>query len=328
MFDQTEGTLVVQQQQQNWKPVEHGEEGFDAPGRRTPFEEIEIGKVVGPISWRLSKRMIDRQVIITSEFDDWHVKSSPYGDPVATIWTSYRAERRLLSDYVNVRGLVVGVDFESFHPLQAGMYWLTVSITEKWQAKGRDFFKYEVICTDESGREMYRLRRTNVMQFRNTEGQAREYEVEKADTGRQDEPTVSRDTPIGHELEPVPLDLTNGAIVAMEMGSFSHPDAPRNIHSDHEAAAREGLPALVGAGPHMASPISHMMLNSFRAGWTEGGKLDIRFKMLGLPGQLLAKGVVKSKADEGPSVRVHCDVWVENQDGDILVAGQASALVS
>jgi hypothetical protein len=39
-----------------------------------------------------------------------------------------------------------------------------------------------------------------------------------------------------------------------------------------------------------------------------------------------ARGRVREELNEGTRTRVHCDVWVEKDDGTKVVVGEASAL--
>lgn len=102
----------------------------------------------------------------------------------------------------------------------------------------------------------------------------------------------------------------------------------KTIHTDYDAAAKEGLPAPVAIGPQVAALTFRQLRLSFGAGWVVGGKYDLTFrKPVFVTDFCVARGVVTRTESEGGKLRVHCDVWIENQKGDKVIAGTASGLV-
>jgi len=102
----------------------------------------------------------------------------------------------------------------------------------------------------------------------------------------------------------------------------------KTIHTDYEAAAREGLPAPVAIGPQVAALTFRQLRLSFGAGWVVGGRYDLTFrKPVFVTDFCVARGAVTRVEPEGDKLRVHCDVWVENQKSEKVIAGTASGLV-
>lgn len=102
----------------------------------------------------------------------------------------------------------------------------------------------------------------------------------------------------------------------------------KTIHTDYEAAAREGLPAPVAIGPQVAALIFRQMRLCFGEGWIAGGKFDLSFrKPIFVTDFCVARGVITKTEKDGDRLRVHCDVWIENQKGDKVIAGTTSGLV-
>src|SRR5579875_822139 len=104
----------------------------------------------------------------------------------------------------------------------------------------------------------------------------------------------------------------------------------QTIHTDVEAARREGLEAPVAVGPQVASLIFRQLRTAFGKGWLEGGNCELTFRRPVLVTDFcVAKGVVKNVSPESDGrTRVHCDVWIENQRGEKVIVGTASGLVS
>src|ERR1043166_8613299 len=103
----------------------------------------------------------------------------------------------------------------------------------------------------------------------------------------------------------------------------------RTIHTDREAAPREGLPAPVAVGPQVAALIFRQLRACFESGWIEGGKCALTFRRpVYVTDFCTAKGVVTKRDEGSEGVRLHCDVWIENQAGEKVIVGNASGLVS
>lgn len=102
----------------------------------------------------------------------------------------------------------------------------------------------------------------------------------------------------------------------------------KTIHTDYEAAAKEGLPAPVAIGPQVAALTFRQLRLCFGMGWIVGGRHDLTFrKPVFVTDFCVARGVVTKTEQEGDKLRVHCDVWVENQKKDKVIVGTASGLV-
>jgi acyl dehydratase len=101
------------------------------------------------------------------------------------------------------------------------------------------------------------------------------------------------------------------------------------IHTDMEAARREGLPAPVATGPQVAALIFRQLRVCFGRGWIEGGRCELTFRRpVHVTDFCVARGVVKRREDGPDGVRLHCDVWIENQAGEKVIVGSASGPVA
>ena len=101
------------------------------------------------------------------------------------------------------------------------------------------------------------------------------------------------------------------------------------IHTDVDAAKREGLPAPVATGPQVAALIFRQLRACFGRGWIEGGRCELTFRRpVYVTDFCVARGVVKRREESADGVRLHCDVWIENQQGEKVIVGAASGLVA
>lgn len=131
---------------------------------------------------------------------------------------------------------------------------------------------------------------------------------------------ITKDVAAGYELPTVSKKF--------RLEDFKRGDE-KTIHTDYEAAAKEGLPAPVAIGPQVAALTFRQLRMCFGKGWIVGGKYDITFrKPVFVTDFCVARGVVTRTEAEGDKLRVHCDVWIENQRRDKVIAGTASGLVA
>src|SRR5665213_364893 len=101
------------------------------------------------------------------------------------------------------------------------------------------------------------------------------------------------------------------------------------IHTDMEAAKREGLPAPVATGPQVAALSFRQLRMCFGQGWIEGGRCELTFRRpVYVTDFCVARGVVKRHEESAEGVRLHCDVWIANAAGDKVIVGSASGLVA
>ena len=132
-------------------------------------------------------------------------------------------------------------------------------------------------------------------------------------------PVITRSVALGHELPTVSRQYR---LEDFKRGS------EKTIHTDYEAAAKEGLPAPVAIGPQIAALTFRQMRLSFGMGWMVGGRHDLTFrKPVFVTDFCVARGIVTKTEPVDDKLRVHCDVWVENQNKDKVIVGTASALV-
>ena len=131
---------------------------------------------------------------------------------------------------------------------------------------------------------------------------------------------LTTDSKVGYELPQVACQY--------KLEHFKRGDEA-TIHTDVEAARREGLSAPVATGPQVAALIFRQLRDSFGRGWVEGGHCELTFRRpVSVTDFCVAKGVVTGRDEGNHGVRLTCDVWIENQAGEKVIVGTASGLVS
>ncbi|MBN4083109.1 MaoC family dehydratase [bacterium AH-315-B06] len=123
--------------------------------------------------------------------------------------------------------------------------------------------------------------------------------------------------PVGEALESIDRDID------LEMcGVFFH--GRRSYHTDKQASEELGFDEVVVGGKMTMALIGQMLEQHFGRGYYEGGTLDVKFTNIVWPGdRVTAKGVI-TREEAG---HAHITVWMEKDDGTVVIVGSASASV-
>lgn len=102
---------------------------------------------------------------------------------------------------------------------------------------------------------------------------------------------------------------------------------PYSIHTDPEYARTKGFKGALVQAMMSTAYVSQMMTERFGEGFVKGGRINVAFTKPVYAGDTLTvHGRVKSRETEGQRTRVTVDVWCENEDGVMTMAGTASGL--
>jgi len=193
------------------------------------------------------------------------------------------------------------------------------TIVERYQKRGRDYIVNETdVVSAVDGRLLVRGR-THQSFLPPREAPAEGFVVDATTASRKPErepfPTAT-----GRELPAL-----RKQVDARRCWMFSGPG--RNYHTDRDAARQLGFPNIVVQGMMSTCFVAQLMQDAFARGWVEGGRMSVKLvNVLWVDEGVVARGRVREEVPEGDRVRVHCDVWVDKEDGTRILAGSASAL--
>ena len=98
------------------------------------------------------------------------------------------------------------------------------------------------------------------------------------------------------------------------------------LHFDEEFARETPFGGIIAHGMMSLAYVSEMMTEAFGAGWYESGELDTTFARPVRPGDTITTwGTVKGRTGVEGQIRVVCEVYCENQMGEIVLKGTATA---
>jgi len=212
-------------------------------------------------------------------------------------------------------------DWELFAPIPVGGSVTTRStIIDRYAKRGRDYVVNETDVIDASDGRLLVRGRTH-QSFLPPKDQTADtgYVVDEKTAGRK-QPPREFPTATGPRLTPV-----KKTVDQRRCWMFSGPG--RNYHTDREAAEKLGFPNIVVQGMMSTCFVSQVMQEAFGSGWLTGGKASLKLvNVLWVDESVHAYGQVREEVPEGTATRVHCDVWVEKDDGTRVIVGSASAL--
>ncbi len=212
-------------------------------------------------------------------------------------------------------------DWELFAPLPIGGRVRTRStIIDRFSKRGRDYVVNEVDYLD-ADHERLLVRGRTYQSFlpEGSRGGKGGYVVDASSAGKK-EPRPAFPTATGVDLVPV-----KKTVDARRCWMFSGPG--RNYHTDRAEAQKLGFPNIVVQGMMSTCFVAQVMQDTFGAGWMAGGRMSAKLtNVLWVDEAVTAFGKVREEVREGTRTRVHCDVWVEKDDGTRIALGSASAL--
>lgn len=103
----------------------------------------------------------------------------------------------------------------------------------------------------------------------------------------------------------------------------------QNIHTDHEYAKTQGLPAAIADGMHSTNWLNALLGQQFGEHYIRNGRLRTRYikpTLLDVP--LTPKAEVIERVADGEDVRYELKVWIEDPEGTELTIGDASVVVA
>jgi hypothetical protein len=215
-------------------------------------------------------------------------------------------------------------DWELFQAIPlAGSVRTRSTIVERYHKRGRDYVVNETDVLDAAdGRLLVRGRTHQSFLPLKKEGTAGEagFVVDERTAKEKKAPPAPFPTATGPELSPV-----KKTVDARRCWMFSGPG--RNYHTDADEARKLGFPNIVVQGMMSTCFVHQVMQDGFGMGWVEGGKASLKLtNVLWVDESVTARARVREELNEGTRTRVHCDVWVEKDDGTRVLVGEASAL--
>ncbi len=125
---------------------------------------------------------------------------------------------------------------------------------------------------------------------------------------------------LGSLLPPVSRQLSQEKIDRYAKASGDH----NPLHTDPEFAAGTDFKGTIAHGMLLLAYVSEMLTEAFGKRWPERGRLKVRFRAPGRPGDTITiEGRVTAKTE----AKMVCTLQCVNQRGEMLVSGEAEVIV-
>jgi hypothetical protein len=282
-------------------------------------QPAHVGRHCGSNEYEVTREVVD---FYADALDDHHPLYSQVAPPLLYHSECYKfvGEWYLKNLFGNLHAQQ---DWDLFGRIPVGSRVRSRStIIDRFSKRGRDYVVNETdLCDAESGRLLVRGRTFQSFLPPKSSDEDNRYVVDES-TARKKTPRPEFPTATGTDLAPV-----KKTVDARRCWMFSGPG--KNYHTDREQAEKLGFPNIVVQGMMSTCFISQVMQDAFGLGWIEGGKASIKLtNVLWVDESVSVCGKVREEVSEGARVRVHCDVWVDKDDGTRIALGTASALRS
>jgi len=277
-------------------------------------EPAFVGRYCGSHEYDVTREVVD---FYADALDDHHPLYAEVAPPLL-----YHSECYSFLGEWYLKNLIGNLhaqqDWEMFAPVRIGSRVRTRStIVDRYHKRGRDYVVNETDVIDADGRLCVRGR---THQSFLPEAPATEGFVVDEKSAANKAPRPPFPTGTGEMLEP-----RRKVVDLRRCWMFSGPH--RNYHNDVEEAKKLGFPNVVVQGMMTTCFASQVMLDRFGEGFLVGGKMSLKLtNVVWVDEVVTARAVVREIVPEGTRQRVHCDVWVEKDDGTRVLIGAASAV--
>ena len=134
---------------------------------------------------------------------------------------------------------------------------------------------------------------------------------------------ITRDTPVGYELQPLKKRATIQMMGSRLWGRFN----PN--HWNEEYAKATGLDAPIQTGEMTSAYIAEMCVNHLGAAMFTGARVVCKYIASTTAGEvIITHGVVREKHPDGAGTRFKVETWCENEAGEKKTVGWVEATVT
>jgi acyl dehydratase len=128
--------------------------------------------------------------------------------------------------------------------------------------------------------------------------------------------TITRDTPIGHELIGVKKKAAIQLMGSRVWGRFN----PN--HWDPVYAAETGLPAPIQTGEMSSAYLAEMCVNHFGRNFFSGARMSCKYVASTYANEVITThGIVRDKTPKGAGYRFSVEIWAQNEAGEKNTVG-------
>lgn len=138
---------------------------FDEKGKRTHYEDIEVGLYMGEMDWVIEPDMVTKQCQVDDDYNEFYMRDDTvFGGRIVPPQIAYRPPRWLVSRNYNIRGVFYKWEFENVRPMKPGQKMkISGYVTDKWIKNNKEFVQYDAQGVDEEGNVLFTTRRVHAL---------------------------------------------------------------------------------------------------------------------------------------------------------------------
>ena len=136
------------------------------PNGRAVAETLQIGEVVGEVAITITEAMVDAYAAAVGDFNPLFMQKDASGRRIAhpELLPKFAMDGLWMSIFERMPNIRAKQAYTYLEPVQVGRtYRATGCVAEKYEKRGRPFVVFEAIFKDESGKEVLRDRRTQLV---------------------------------------------------------------------------------------------------------------------------------------------------------------------
>lgn len=287
-----------------------------------------VGRHCGSNEYEVTKDVVS---FYADALDDHHPLQAEYAPPLLYHSECYKfvGEWYLKNLFGNLH---MQQDWWIFQPIPVGSRVRTRStIIDRYQKRGRDIVLNETDVFDAvDGRLLVRGHTHQSFLPPREDEEGKQHDAGEGGGGFVvDEKTAEQKKKAPRPPFPTATgpDLPSTVTTVDERRCWMFSGPGRNYHTDREQAKKLGFPNIVVQGMMSTCFVSRVMQDHFGMGWLQGGQMSVKLtNVLWVDETVTTHAKVREQVREGTRTRVHCDVWVDKQDGTKVILGSASAL--
>ena len=287
-------------------------------GRTHDPEEGYPGKDLGSRQFITSEKSLDNYFDGLELDRSWYFDDSLYGQPVAPSMTLTEVDGGFQgAGFKNNFGtLWMRQEWDIHAPIMPDQeYRVTSKVVDVYEHRNRTVTNQQVTLWSPDGEVMAQGHHHQSYLMDQSSGRVQLRDPKKKGGARRF--AVPEGDLIEGDPHPISLEMC---------GTFFHGNA--NYHTNKEAAEELGFNDVVVGGRMTMSLVGDLMDHHFGKGWYKGGRLDIKFANIVWPDDTVtAKAVITDESSEDGQTSANVAVWMEKQDGTVVIVGTARARV-
>jgi len=300
--------------------------------REIVFDEIKVGETFGPIEFLVDEETVKQYCDDHDDHNPIYLVDSPFGGPVVppALKASLQCQHAMDTKYDLHATVPTRSEHEYLHPAKVGSRLMTSTrLTAKYIKRGLEYIVLESQTVDQNGVKIRHSLEHILLSLQRRHGEVtqgydsvKDYLFQKGAAPKSQLITARGNLAVGREIPP----LTK---IAYQRALHEQTFLTDSIHDDNYARSHGYAGALV-SGYTLNEYMSQMLIDFFGPNWLRGGVISQDFIDGGVQegDKITCRARIVRMVEEGTSLRLDLDIWMEKSREVKVLVGQASGMMS